>query len=456
MAGLLEFRVLSVLRRRENYLRYKDHVKVDLFKSPELQLIYKTIKRFHDSNDIPILSIRDLRMLLERKIPADEVTDLLPVLRKIKEANTKDDAIVRDSIVKFAQGQLIRETVSNILYALEHDIESIDLEELRGNIDEAISLGSTTVERDYEYFHDHEERLEDARGPLFFPTRISKDLDNYLGGGLCPGELGTILAPPGVGKTLALANIGTGALRLGKRVLHFTLEIKARVVSRRYDLCLCKRTFEELREDPGTLETELERVKKLGAKLTVKDYTYQRLTLGELEALLKRYQSGPQPFDMVIIDYAALIKPPKGYKDKRNEIANIYLELRNLAGAFNIPIWTASQANRRAIGKRVVGLEDIAESIDIANISDFVLGLCQTIEEKEELMMRVFIAKTRAHSKNHIVPLICDPDRMLLKSYKKEEVEDAPNRNRPRNDSNWDRVVSKKRSTTSSSSGEGV
>lgn len=443
----LGFRVLSVLRKRDNYLRYKDNVKIDLFKSPELQTIYKTIKRFHDSNEVQILAIKDLRLLLERKVSQDEMPSYIPILRKIRQANTRDDAVIRDSIIKFAQAQLIRETVSNILYAVEHDIESVDLEELRGNIDEAISLGSTVVEKDYEFFHDHADRLEDPRGPLFYPTNISRDLDSYLGGGLCPGELGVILAPPGGGKTLALVNIGSGALKLGKHVLHVTLEIKARVVGRRYDSCITRREFGEIRENPSILADKLRELSKHGAKLLVKDYTYQRLRLGDLEVLLKRYQSSERPFDLVIIDYAALILPPKGYKDKRHEIAAIYLELRNLAGAFNIPIWTGSQANRGSIGKRIVGLPDIAESIDIANISDFVLGLCQTPEEKEAKMARVFLAKTRAHSQNATVTLVCDPDRMLLKSYKNKE-EDNDTSGGSRDERNWNRAIQRKRQAT--------
>lgn len=436
MEGLLEFKVLGVLRVRDNYLRYKDYVKLDLFRSPELQIIYKTIKGFHERNTVSLLPIKGLRLLLEQKMPSDEMPNFIPLLRRIRDATTKDDAIIRDCIIKFTQSSLIRSTFSDVAYAIEHDIESLDLEEIRAKIDEAINLGSNHQEKDYLYFSPEHSRLEDARGPIYFPTGISGDLDQYMGGGLCPGELGCILAPPGRGKTLALVNLGVGALSLGKRVLHITLEIKARVVGRRYDLRIARRTFEEVKEDPDFLDKKLKAIELTGARLLVKDYTYVRCTLGDLEVHLKRYQNKGEPFDMVILDYAALIKPSKSYKDKRSEIAGIYLELRNLAGAFDIPIWTASQANRKSIGKRVVGMDDIAESIDIANIADFIISICQSPEEKEELMARLFVVKTRGHSQNKFVPVISDPDRMLMRALKKGENSESDISNRSGAD-NW-------------------
>ena len=62
---------------------------------------------------------------------------------------------------------------------------------------------------------------------------------------------------------------------------------------------------------------------------------------------------------------------------------------------YSCPVWTASQANRGALDKAVITIGDLAEAFNKANIADFMVALCQTIEEKEEGIMRWHVAKQR-------------------------------------------------------------
>ena len=61
----------------------------------------------------------------------------------------------------------------------------------------------------------------------------------------------------------------------------------------------------------------------------------------------------------------------------------------------NIPIWTASQANRASLAKKVVTEGDIAEDFGKAQTADVILALCQTKQEYDDQEMRIFIAKNR-------------------------------------------------------------
>ena len=56
-----------------------------------------------------------------------------------------------------------------------------------------------------------------------------------------------------------------------------------------------------------------------------------------------------KPFDMVIVDYGDILRDTSNAKEVRHALGNIYEDLRGLAGEFEIPIWTASQANRSAL-----------------------------------------------------------------------------------------------------------
>lgn len=64
------------------------------------------------------------------------------------------------------------------------------------------------------------------------PLRI---LDKSIRGGLGRGHLGVIMAPPGVGKSACLAQIGLDALLRGRAVLHVALRQPIEHVTARYD-----------------------------------------------------------------------------------------------------------------------------------------------------------------------------------------------------------------------------
>jgi replicative DNA helicase len=59
---------------------------------------------------------------------------------------------------------------------------------------------------------------------------------------------------------------------------------------------------------------------------------------------------------MVVVDYGDILRDTSNQREVRHALGNIYEDLRGLAGEFEVPIWTASQANRSALD------EDVFES----------------------------------------------------------------------------------------------
>ena len=49
---------------------------------------------------------------------------------------------------------------------------------------------------------------------------------------------------------------------------------------------------------------------------------------------------------MVLVDYADIMRDVGKAQEMRHALGNIYEDLRGLAGELQVPIWTASQANR--------------------------------------------------------------------------------------------------------------
>ena len=218
---------------------------------------------------------------------------------------------------------------------------------------------------------------------LFNTGRTSEDYPDVFDGiGLLPGEVGLIEALPKGGKTLSLTHIGALHLAHGLKVYQWSLEIPKSQVFSRY--------AGRLTGDPTDLDGANKRMKLFGGELLVRDEPYA--TMREI----RKWSLKGKP-DMLMIDYADLIIPASKMKERRFEIREVYLAIRNLAKELDIPIWTASQATAKAEAKvmkgGLIGMDDLEEAkIVKAGICSLILSLNQTPEEKEDMMLRMYTA----------------------------------------------------------------
>ena len=110
-------------------------------------------------------------------------------------------------------------------------------------------------------------------------------------------------------------------------------------------------------------------------------------------------------------------------KDESTEVA----ELRNLSMDMNVPIWTASQANRDAANASVVGLENMSEAYGKAMVADVVLSISRRAMEKESGEGRLFVAKNRAGKDGVLFPIILDTSMsklLISESAEKMSIKD--------------------------------
>ena len=99
--------------------------------------------------------------------------------------------------------------------------------------------------------------------------------------------------------------------------------------------------------------------------------------------------------DMVVVDYADILKDVGGSREVRHALGNIYEDLRGLAGEFQIPIWTASQANRSALDEDVIEAQKVSESYQKIMTADFVMSLSRKVEDKIGNTGRFHVIKNR-------------------------------------------------------------
>lgn len=79
-----------------------------------------------------------------------------------------------------------------------------------------------------------------------------------------------------------------------------------------------------------------------------------------------------------------------------------------MAMDLNVPIWTASQANRDASNSEIVGLENMSEAYGKAMVADVVLSISRKPNEKATGAGRIFVAKNRAGRDGMLYPMRID------------------------------------------------
>ena len=105
------------------------------------------------------------------------------------------------------------------------------------------------------------------------------------------------------------------------------------------------------------------------------------------------------------------MKSSRAFDSLRHELKLIYTELRNLSGELQVPVWTASQANKDGSKSEVVGLENLGESYGKAQVADVVLSISRKPMEKSEGTGRIFVAKNRAGRDGLLFPINIDTAR---------------------------------------------
>jgi len=297
--------------------------------------------------------------------------------------DAEDLDFVKEKALEFCKNQEIKKAIVNSVELLNNG----DYESIKALVDNALKAG---LERNvgHEYKTSVDERyLESVRNTVKTQWEA---IDDVADGGLGKGELGVFVAPAGIGKSWALVNVGAAAAKAGLNVVHYTLELNEAYVGLRYDSVMTGIAAQELKYNIEEVKKSVENVK---GNLIVKYFPTKGATVNTIASHIERCRANGFPPDMIIVDYADLLRG-KG-KEVRLELGNIYEDLRGLAGEHEIPVWTASQANRSALEDDIIGAEKIAESYSKIMTADFVVSLSRKIEDKIAGTGRWHVIKNR-------------------------------------------------------------
>ena len=325
--------------------------------------------------------------------------------RIVAKGQVTDAEFVKDTSLEFCKKQKLKEAILQSVDLLQRS----SFDEISCVINDAIKLGSDN-NFGYDYKIDFEKRFE-KRVRRAVTTGWS-EIDDLAQGGLGRGELGVVIAPTGAGKSMVLCHLGAAAVKEGKTVVHYTLELQDTTVASRYDSCLTGVGLSDLHDFK---EHIAEKVQDVPGELIVKEYPTKSASVGTLPNHLERIRRNGSEVNMIIVDYGDLLRPKKSYKERRTELETIYEELRGLAQEFDCPVWTASQTNRSGLNAEVITMESISEAFNKCFVADFIFTVSRTIAHKNTNSGRFFVAKNRLGPDGLVYPIFMDTSKVKIK-----------------------------------------
>ena len=339
-----------------------------------------------------------------------QVKDFL--VRVHSNQDVEGDEFIRDTALDFCKKQKLKNAIIKSVDLLQ----SSSFDEIADVINAALKLGQDN-NFGYDYFKDFERRFEfKARDPVTTGWDV---VDELTQGGLGIGELGVAIAATGAGKSHLLVHLGAQALKAGKTVVHYTLELSDTVIARRYDSCITEIPLASLNQKKDQV---FEEIQSVDGSLIVKEYPTKSATTATLKHHLEKLRNRGIDTDLILVDYADLLKPKKSYSEKRHDLESIYEELRGVAKEFNCPIWTCSQTNRSGYNAEIVSAESISEAFSKCFVADFIFTLSRTAQDKVDNTGRFFVAKNRFGPDGLVYPIEMDTSRVFVKVNKSETV----------------------------------
>jgi len=381
--------ITSLLTDKTFIQQSSDILQAKYFDTESKQWLTETIfDYFNNYKQSPTLDAFKIKIEKE-KLPdvlKQTVIDDLRNAFKFTEATDLD--FVKEETINFCKNQCIKQAILESVNILQN---GEDFETIKVKIDNAMKAGADKdIGHEYNTEANIEFRYTDAvRNVKPTPWDAINDITE---GGFGKGELVVFVAPAGIGKSWGLINIGAHAIKKGLTVAHYTLELNEAYVGLRYDAVVTGIANQNLKYN---LDEVKRKITNLPGELIVKYYPTKTASVNTIKAHLDKMILQDKKPDLVVVDYADLLRSANVRKEVRHDLESIYEDLRGLAGEYEVPVFTASQANRSALEEDIIGAEKIAESYSKVMIADFVISLSRKVQDKLSGTGRWHVIKNR-------------------------------------------------------------
>jgi replicative DNA helicase len=374
----------SLLTHKEFLLNIQDVLSEEYFDNQAHKWIIKEIlKYFQKYHTCPSMDV----LKVELKKIDNEVLQLSikEQLREAYKSSDEDLKYVEEEFSGFCKNQQLKKA---LLTSVDF-LNAGDYDSIRSMIDNALKAGQDK-NMGHEYNKDVESRYrEDHRSIVPTPWEAINEL---LQGGLGNGDFGLIFGNPGGGKSWSLVALGGFAVKLGYNVLHYTLELGADYVGRRYDAFFTNVSVQNIAKHKPQIE---EAVSQLQGQLIIKEYPTGKASISTLESHIKKCIDLDFKPDLILIDYVDLLRSKRNSRERKEEIDDIYISTKGLARELNLPIWSVSQVNRAGAKDDIIEGDKAAGSYDKMMVTDVAISLSRKRQDKVNGTGRFHIMKNR-------------------------------------------------------------
>jgi hypothetical protein len=350
----------------------------------------------------PSADVLEVMVTRDQELDHDLTVQVRDYLARMKAHPLNGDTgYIQSSSLDFCKKQSMKVA---LIKAIDKMQES-KFDDISGLIKEALSAGSTRdLGHDYSTgFAQRSEKSNTKRIPTGWGP-----LDAVLNGGWERSTISTFIAPTGAGKSHFLVNAGAHGIAQGLNVVYITLEMADYKIGLRFDSYYSGIELNHIPDHAAKVE-EAARGKVKG-RLFIKEFPTKGAGVQTIRSYLQRliavHDFVP---DLIIIDYADLMRGAGGFADKRYELEDNYKELRGLSKEFNAVVITADQTNRSGLDMEVVTIGQIGESYAKATVCDLIMTVSRTMEDKQANTGRLFVAKSRLGRDGMVFPFVMNP-----------------------------------------------
>ena len=425
----VEILILRNLLYSEEYLRKViPFIKADYFEQPTQKVIFEEIWNFvQEYNQATTKEV--LCIEIERRSDINDSTfkEITQLLSYLEDVPTDYDWLL-NTTEKWCRDRAIYLALMESIALTDGKDKEKDRDAIPSILSDALAV-SFDSHVGHDYLLDFEERYESYHRK---EDKIKFDLEFFnkiTKGGLPNKTLNIALAGTGVGKSLFMCHVASGALLDGKNVLYITMEMAEEKIAERIDANLLNVPIQEITDLPKVMFED--KVTKLANRtqgsLIIKEYPTASAHSGHFRALLNELalKKSFRP-DIIFIDYLNICASSR-YRGNSTVNSYSYIkaiaeELRGLAVEANVPIVSATQTTRSGYGSSDVELTDTSESFGLPATADLMFALISTddLEGLGQIMVKQL--KNRYNDINIFKRFVIGIDRAKMRLYDCEQT----------------------------------
>lgn len=328
-----------------------------------------------------------------------------------------------DSAQKWATNQKTWSVLQASIQVAEKGAGTEDLQKILAMMRDAAGYGfksaighdwASDADKRWDYYHKPETKVP-----------FALDTFNYVtDGGFSKGTLNLFLAGLHVGKTMLMCALAADNLRLGRKVLYVTLEMKEEEISSRIDANLLDVGLANVRHiAKDDFKRRVQAVReRFAGQIKVKQYPGRMASAENIRSLMHELElkEGFIP-DVIYVDYLQLLASStmaaRDIGDTYNYVGNVAVELRAIAQEKDVILVSAVQVNRANFNVADFDVTGTSESFQVPQHADSFYGLAVTPELLTLKQIKVLHLKSRYTDKNLTPVFMLGVDRDMQRFY---------------------------------------